>query len=115
MQSTQITLRNAPSSPELARRVQEKCERLGRVHPDVRHCRVSVIGPEPGAAATGYCVTLRVMLPGAEVAPDTECHEQVGVAVNRAFAAARLRLEELVHAARPSPKARTRTPMEARK
>lgn len=115
MSSTQITLRNAPSSPELARRLQEKCERLGRIHPDIHHCRVSVTGPEPGAPATGYCVTLRVVLPDGEIAPDTECHEQVGVAINRAFSAARLRLEQLVQAARPSPRPRTRNPMEARK
>lgn len=114
MSSTQLTLHNAPKSPELARRVQEKCERLGRIHPDIRHCRVSVTGPAPGSAA-GYCVTLRVLLPGGEIAPDTECHEQVGVAVNRIFSAARLQLEQAMQAARPNPRPRTRTPMEARK
>jgi hypothetical protein len=95
MNSTQITLHNAPSSPELARRLQEKCEALEAIHPDVRHCRVKVSGPAPGESPEGFCVTLRVGLPGVEIAPAPQRHSIVGVAVNRAFALAAARLAEL--------------------
>jgi hypothetical protein len=112
MNSTQITLHNTPSSPDLAKRLQSKCERLERVHPDLRHCRVKVAGPEPGAAQASYCVTLRVSVPGSDIACAPQSHAQVGVAVNRAFSEAAERLAALA----PAPRTRApraRHPMEA--
>lgn len=95
MSATQIELHNAPSSPQLARRLKEKCERLERIHPDVRYCRVSVEGPDAASPGLAYRVALRVSIPGAVVAPEPELHVQVNVAVNRAFAEVRRRLLEL--------------------
>lgn len=94
MGSTQITLHNAPSSPQLARRLKDQCEVLGRIHPEVRWCRVDVEGPGD-AASRAYRVTLRVALPGEELAFEPEAHPIAAIAVNRAFALARRRLKEL--------------------
>ena len=95
MGSTQITVRTAPPSPQLARRLKDQCEVLSRIHPEVRWCRVDVEGPGSGAAVPAYRVTLRVALPGEELAFDPEVHPISAIAVNRAFALARRRLREL--------------------
>lgn len=92
MTSTQITLLDTPSSPELARRLQQKCEALNSVNREVHYCRVKVAGPVAGEAHPEFSVTLRVFVPGALVAVEPVRDPDLRAAVNRAFAAAAERL-----------------------
>ena len=93
MQSTQITLHNMRASPALARRIREKCDRLGRFHPHILHCRVRV---EKGAARGPGAFQVRVSIgvPGGEIVVDQSHHLDAHLAVRDAFAAARRRLKD---------------------
>lgn len=97
MQSTQITLHNIRRSAALSARIRDLAERLEAQHPDIINIRACISqGGTPASKAGPYCVTLRVRIPGQELAASHESRDDVYVAVREAFLAMR---DELVRAA----------------
>jgi ribosome-associated translation inhibitor RaiA len=101
MQSTQITLHNMRRSPALSARIRDLAERLEAHYPDILNIHVCVShAGEPAKKPASYCVSLRVRIPGQEVAAGHESEEDVYVAVREAFIAMRVLLARAADAAR---------------
>jgi ribosome-associated translation inhibitor RaiA len=98
MLSTQITFEDMERTPELSRRIQEKCESLEKLHADIHHCRVKV-RPVPGPLPA-HAVTVRVGVPGGELVGAEARHFDVHLAVRDAFSAMRRQLQARAQASR---------------
>lgn len=96
----QVVFKGMEPSPALEADIAQKIERLERVTPHVRSCRVVVDAPHRHSAQGRlFRVLVNVALPGREVvveSNDDPAHENPYIAVRDVFAAVRRRLRDVV-------------------
>ena len=106
MEATQVTLRNVQPSPSLDRFIRQSCDALGRFHPHILHCRVTLEQEAPGpGTAHPFSVTLVATIPGAELVVHHSHPTDAHVALRDAFEAMRRRLQDAAALARHEVKA----------
>ena len=91
----QITLRNLAKSDAVEREIRKKAEKLDRYHKHIVSCRVVVELPSRHKhQGKEFVVRLDIKVPGSEIVVNHDHHEDLYVALQEAFDAARRRLED---------------------
>ena len=96
MGTTQVTLRNIRQSAALTREIEQKCASLGRFHPRILGCHVT-LGREDHPSGP-FSASVRVTVAGDEIVVNHAHHLDAHLALRDAFAAARRCLEKLAGA-----------------
>ncbi len=102
----QIVVRNFPHSEALEVRVREHVAKLEEFHPRIVSCRVTIEeSRKQHRHGRQFQVRIDVRVPGKEIAVNRDHDEDVYLALNEAFHAARRQLEDVARIARGDVKA----------
>ncbi len=95
---TDITFREIDSSPAVEEAVQRWADRLERIYDRIVSCHVTIERPHrhQRQQSEQFHVSLRVEVPGAELANTHHTHRDIYVAIADAFRTARRQLQDFV-------------------
>jgi len=92
----QVTLHHATLSPELEKQVRAQAARLSRFYDRITACHVTIDVPQHRrrSDAAQFGVRISLTVPGGEIAITRQPREDLPIALQRAFEAARRRLQD---------------------
>ena len=108
----QITARDLELSPNVERLVREEAEKLGSFYERLTGCRVLVETAHryPTGERVHYNVRIDLTVPGTELVIQRQPHPDLWTAIQRAFDAARRRLQDRARRRRGDVKAKSDVP-----
>lgn len=90
-----ITAQDIPLSQSIEAVIREKARKLERFYDRLIGCHIRIEGPGRHHRHGGlFNVSIDLSVPGGELVVNHQAHENLGVAIREAFAAARRRLDE---------------------
>lgn len=103
----EITFRNVVRTPEMEEKIRAKAAKLDRFYDRITGCRVVVEAPHKHHnKGNSYHVRIEVSVPGDELIvnrdPPNPDHEDLGIALRDAFAAAQRQLQSFASRTNPS-------------
>jgi len=103
----EITFRNVERTPEVEEKIRAKAAKLDRFYDRITGCRVVVEAPHKHQTkGNSYHIRIEVSVPGDELIvnrdPPNPDHEDLGVALRDAFAAAQRQVQSYAAKSNPS-------------
>ena len=90
----QIEFHQVTHSAALETLIRGKAGKLENVFPKLMRCHISINREHRHQQGKSFNVRIRLLVPGAELIVNRDCHEDIRVALRDAFDAARRQLEE---------------------